>query len=71
MKKNPECNLSRLDDGLPICAIEVEEIVDLSEPINSDSNAEIDNEALFKIVTFSKALHCLETENILYAAESK
>ncbi|GFT51479.1 hypothetical protein TNCV_51051 [Trichonephila clavipes] len=41
------------DDALHICAAEVEDIVDLSEPMNSDSYAEIDNETL----TLSNALH--------------
>ncbi|GFT90916.1 hypothetical protein TNCV_2830251 [Trichonephila clavipes] len=39
-------------DGLPISANEVEEIVDLSEPMNSDSDAEIDSETIIKNVTF-------------------
>ncbi|GFX33591.1 hypothetical protein TNCV_1932581 [Trichonephila clavipes] len=48
------------DDGLPINANEVEEIVHLS---NRDLNAEIDNETLTKhfIFTFSTVLYSLET----------
>lgn len=37
-------------DGLSICTIEVDEIVNLLEPLNSNSDAEIDKEIL--IVTF-------------------
>ncbi|GFW76045.1 hypothetical protein TNCV_3724651, partial [Trichonephila clavipes] len=33
----------------------------LSEPMNSDSDAEINNETRSKTVIFSNALHCLET----------
>ncbi|GBM76186.1 hypothetical protein AVEN_146107-1 [Araneus ventricosus] len=36
------------DDGLSICATEVNEIVVLSEPVNSNSDAEIDNETPIK-----------------------
>ncbi|GFW60737.1 hypothetical protein TNCV_570831 [Trichonephila clavipes] len=57
------------DDGLPISASFVEEIVDLSEPMKSNCDAEIDNETLIKTVTFSKVLLCLETENIPYAVK--
>ncbi|GFW74079.1 hypothetical protein TNCV_4176261 [Trichonephila clavipes] len=39
-------------DGLPICATEVRKNVDLSEPMNSDSDAEMDHETLIKTVTF-------------------
>ncbi|GFV24371.1 uncharacterized protein TNCV_4539671 [Trichonephila clavipes] len=49
------------DDELLICVTKIGEIVDLSEPMDSDYNAEIDNETLIKTVTFSNALHCLET----------
>ncbi|GFV04991.1 hypothetical protein TNCV_1347391 [Trichonephila clavipes] len=52
-------NLSRaetssrwFDDLLPICAIEIEEVVDLTEPIDSGSDAEIDNEIPIKTVAF-------------------
>ncbi|GFW47720.1 hypothetical protein TNCV_2829101 [Trichonephila clavipes] len=51
------------DDRLPICVPEVEEIVDLSESMNRDSDAEMDNETPIKTVTFS-VLYCLETENL-------
>ncbi|GFV93633.1 hypothetical protein TNCV_1989451 [Trichonephila clavipes] len=37
---------------------EDEKIVDLLEPMNSDSNAEIDNETPSKTVTFSNVVHC-------------
>ncbi|GBM03735.1 putative ATP-dependent RNA helicase DDX20 [Araneus ventricosus] len=40
-----------------ICATEVNENVDLSEPMNSDSDAEIDSETPIETVTFSDALH--------------
>ncbi|GFV68976.1 hypothetical protein TNCV_3247501 [Trichonephila clavipes] len=50
-----------LDDKLPICATEVEEIVDLLEPMNGDSNAEIASETPIKTVPFSNVLHCSET----------
>ncbi|GFW69280.1 hypothetical protein TNCV_486291 [Trichonephila clavipes] len=43
------------------CETEIQETVDLSEPINSDFDTEIDNETLIKTVTFLNALHCLET----------
>ncbi|GFV83138.1 hypothetical protein TNCV_1898651 [Trichonephila clavipes] len=43
------------------CAIEIQEIIDLSEPMNSDSDAEFDNETLTKTVTFANVLQCLET----------
>lgn len=51
------------DDGLSICATEVSEIVDLSEEMNSDSDVEInnENETPIETVTFSNALHGLET----------
>ncbi|GFX52639.1 hypothetical protein TNCV_4326531 [Trichonephila clavipes] len=48
------------DDGLPICATEIQEIVDLSEPMNNDSDAEIDNKTRIKTVTFANSTHCLE-----------
>ncbi|GFT59194.1 uncharacterized protein TNCV_3891511 [Trichonephila clavipes] len=54
-----------------IYATEVEAIVDLLGLMNSVSDAEIDNEALIKTVTFSNALHGLETENLPYAARYK
>ncbi|GFX94260.1 sushi, von Willebrand factor type A, EGF and pentraxin domain-containing protein 1 [Trichonephila clavipes] len=47
------------DNGLPLCETDVEETVDPSEPVNSDSGVEID-ETSIKTVTFSNALHCLE-----------
>ncbi|GFW19957.1 hypothetical protein TNCV_866631 [Trichonephila clavipes] len=47
------------DDGLPIFATEVQETVDLSQAMNSDPDAEIENETLIKTVTFLNALHCL------------
>ncbi|GFW80312.1 hypothetical protein TNCV_2944451 [Trichonephila clavipes] len=56
------------DDSLPIGATEVEEIVDLSLPMNSESDAEIDTETHIKTATFSNALHCLEIKNIPHAA---
>ncbi|GFT60672.1 hypothetical protein TNCV_3583911 [Trichonephila clavipes] len=40
---------------------EVEENVDLSKSMNSNSDAEIDIESTIETVKFSKALHCLET----------
>ncbi|GFU75728.1 uncharacterized protein TNCV_1651881 [Trichonephila clavipes] len=43
------------DDGRSMFATEVEEIVDLSEPMNSDSDAEIDNETPIKTVNFLMA----------------
>ncbi len=49
------------DDGLSTCATEVSEIFDLSEPLNSDSDAESGKETPFETVTFSNALHGLET----------
>ncbi|GFX25082.1 hypothetical protein TNCV_2752571 [Trichonephila clavipes] len=49
------------DDGLPTSATEVEETVDLSESMNSDSDAELDNETPIDTVTFSNDFHCLET----------
>ncbi|GFS65574.1 hypothetical protein TNCV_2469511 [Trichonephila clavipes] len=49
-----------LPTGVSISAAEVQEIVDLSKAINSDSEAKIDNE-IFKIVTFSDALYCSES----------
>ncbi|GFW93551.1 hypothetical protein TNCV_47541 [Trichonephila clavipes] len=36
-------------------------VIDLSELMNSDSDAEIDTETPFKTITFSDALHCFET----------
>ncbi|GFV33998.1 hypothetical protein TNCV_2613961 [Trichonephila clavipes] len=42
-------------------ATEVQETVDLSLPMNSDSNAGIDNESLIKTAPFSNSLHCLES----------
>ncbi|GFW57779.1 hypothetical protein TNCV_2926981 [Trichonephila clavipes] len=44
------------DDGLAISTTEVEEIVDLLEPMNSDSDAKFDNETLTETVTFANAL---------------
>ncbi|GFT43483.1 hypothetical protein TNCV_815281 [Trichonephila clavipes] len=49
------------DDELPICATEIQKIVDLSKPRNSDFDADTDNETIIKSFTFSKASHCLET----------
>ncbi|GFX95459.1 uncharacterized protein TNCV_3685111 [Trichonephila clavipes] len=50
---------------MPICTTEIVEMVDLSmsmiQSVNSDSNADIDNETPIKIVTFSNVLHCFET----------
>ncbi|GFT80679.1 hypothetical protein TNCV_2772991 [Trichonephila clavipes] len=57
-----------MDDELPIGATEVQEIADLSESMNSDSDAEIDNETLIQTVN---ALSCLETEKISHAAGCK
>ncbi|GFT95819.1 hypothetical protein TNCV_311721 [Trichonephila clavipes] len=48
-------------DGLLICATEIEGIAHLTEPMNSDSDAETDNEIPIKTVAFSNALRCLET----------
>ncbi|GFW37020.1 hypothetical protein TNCV_5019181 [Trichonephila clavipes] len=47
------------DDGLPIGTTEVQEIVDLSEPMNSNFDAEIDCETLSIALTFPNVLHCL------------
>ncbi|GFX90925.1 hypothetical protein TNCV_3167561 [Trichonephila clavipes] len=52
---------STFDNRLFNCAIEVEEIVDLSEEMNSDSDADIVDEIPIKTVKFFDALHCLET----------
>ncbi|GFU88866.1 hypothetical protein TNCV_4445411 [Trichonephila clavipes] len=49
------------DDELSVCATEVEEIVDSSELINSDYDAEIDHETPIKTVAFFNDLPCLET----------
>ncbi|GFW46261.1 hypothetical protein TNCV_2813561 [Trichonephila clavipes] len=54
-------------DGLPSSATEFQEIVDFTELMNSDSDADIDNEIPIKTVIFSNALPCLETENIRQA----
>ncbi|GFW18176.1 hypothetical protein TNCV_4007161 [Trichonephila clavipes] len=54
-------NYVSYDDELPTCATEIEDIVDLSQPMNSDSGAKIDNETLIKTVTFSNVLYSLET----------
>ncbi|GBN48308.1 hypothetical protein AVEN_168893-1 [Araneus ventricosus] len=60
------------DDGLSICASEVNEIADLSEPMNSDSDAEIDNETPIKTATFSDALQWFgNCENIPNVAGCK
>ncbi|GFX18278.1 uncharacterized protein TNCV_4305791 [Trichonephila clavipes] len=59
------------DDGLPTCVTGVEEIVHLSKPMNSDSDAEIDNDTPVKSVTFSNSLHYLETEDVPHAAGCK
>ncbi|GFX19096.1 hypothetical protein TNCV_3012401 [Trichonephila clavipes] len=40
-------------DRLPTCANKTKEMVDLSVPMNSDSDAETDNETPIKTVTFS------------------
>ncbi|GFV85553.1 uncharacterized protein TNCV_3773771 [Trichonephila clavipes] len=48
------------DDGLPICAAEVEEFVDLPEPMNINFNAEIYNGTSMKTFAFSNVLHCSE-----------
>ncbi|GFU53161.1 hypothetical protein TNCV_3023811 [Trichonephila clavipes] len=46
---------------MPNCATEVQETIDMSEPLNSDLDAEIDNETLIKkTVTFSNTLDCME-----------
>ncbi|GFW72989.1 hypothetical protein TNCV_831121 [Trichonephila clavipes] len=50
---------SRDKKFLSICATEVEEIFDLSEPMNSDSYAEKNSETPLKTVGFS-SLHCME-----------
>ncbi|GFS85740.1 hypothetical protein TNCV_2974201 [Trichonephila clavipes] len=52
-------------------ATEIEEILILSERMNSDSDAEIDIETPIETVTFSNSLHCLKTEKKPYAAECK
>ncbi|GFV29289.1 hypothetical protein TNCV_4603211 [Trichonephila clavipes] len=39
--------------------------------MNNDFEADSDNETPIKTVTFSNALHYLETENIVYAAGCK
>ncbi|GFV06769.1 hypothetical protein TNCV_1611821 [Trichonephila clavipes] len=52
------------DDGLPICATEVQEVVNLLERMDNDSDAEIGNDTPVKTATFSNALHCLKTEKI-------
>ncbi|GFU14863.1 hypothetical protein TNCV_3386581 [Trichonephila clavipes] len=58
----PKLNVeSTFDNRLPMCAIEVEEIVDLLDPMNSDSKAKINIDTPPQTITFSKALHCLET----------
>ncbi|GFU74304.1 hypothetical protein TNCV_4168931 [Trichonephila clavipes] len=49
------------DHGLLIGVSEVQKIVVLSEAMNSDSDAESDNESLVKTITFSNSLHALET----------
>ena len=49
-------------------ATEVNEIVDLLEPINNNSYTEIDNETSNETVTFPNGL---ETENIPHAAGCK
>ncbi|GFU05410.1 hypothetical protein TNCV_3290631 [Trichonephila clavipes] len=41
-------------------ATEVMEIVDLSESINSDSDAEVDNETPIKIIILFYVLHCFK-----------
>ncbi|GFY07543.1 uncharacterized protein TNCV_3650501 [Trichonephila clavipes] len=38
-----------------------QETIDLSEPMNGNSDGEMDNETLIKTVAFSNALHCLKT----------
>ncbi|GFT52402.1 hypothetical protein TNCV_502311 [Trichonephila clavipes] len=48
-------------DGPSIYATEVQEIIDLSKPLNDDSVAEIDDGAPIKTVPFSNDLHYLET----------
>ncbi|GFW43256.1 hypothetical protein TNCV_1350191 [Trichonephila clavipes] len=45
-------------------AINVQENVDLSELMNSNSDVEIYSETLIKTVTLSNTLHCLETVEI-------
>ncbi|GFW35667.1 hypothetical protein TNCV_4435181 [Trichonephila clavipes] len=50
------------DEGLPVGATEVEIIVDLWEPKNSDSDEETDNESPIKIITFSNAFTLLNLE---------
>ncbi|GFT05125.1 hypothetical protein TNCV_531681 [Trichonephila clavipes] len=61
------------DDRLPICSTKIEEIAGLSEPMNSDSDSEIDSET-----PFTKRLHflvlfvvCGNCENIPCAAGCK
>ncbi|GFW72636.1 hypothetical protein TNCV_3798641 [Trichonephila clavipes] len=49
------------DDGFPTGATEVQEIVDLPEPMKSNFDEEMDNETLIITATLSNALHCLET----------
>ncbi|GFU93544.1 hypothetical protein TNCV_947861 [Trichonephila clavipes] len=53
--------VSYVDGGLPACATEVEDIVNLSEPTKSDAYAEIDIETPTTIQAFSNASQCLET----------
>ncbi|GFU51852.1 hypothetical protein TNCV_3733611 [Trichonephila clavipes] len=53
------------DDGLPMSATKVQKIISLSEPMNSDSDAEIDNESLIQLLYF--LMRCLETEKIPHA----
>ncbi|GFX73903.1 hypothetical protein TNCV_397141 [Trichonephila clavipes] len=60
-----------LNDELPIYATEVQETVDLSELMNSNSDAEVDDETLIKTVAFSYALHCLDTVNVPCATRCK
>ncbi|GFS60450.1 hypothetical protein TNCV_947021 [Trichonephila clavipes] len=58
-------------NGPSIRTTEVEKNVNLSEPINGDSDAEIDIKTPLKTVTFSNALHCFgNCESIPYAVFS-
>lgn len=49
------------NDGLSSCTDEVDEIVNMSKPINSDSETDINNGISIKPVIFSDDLHDLET----------
>ncbi|GFX67377.1 hypothetical protein TNCV_720411 [Trichonephila clavipes] len=50
-----------LDYRLPTFETDIDELINLSEPMNRDSDAENENGTSVKTVTFSNALHCLKT----------